>query len=204
MSLTVEERGLRVLVLSADVGEGHVAAARALAEGLRAMGTVDVTVRDGLGAFGPVMRHVIRDGCRWQLRWMPWAYDGLYWLGRHAPPVRAVAARVLALADVLAERAHAEHEQQRQPEGERRLHDGERREQQRRGLQRPAEDAERGAGQPPRAAREARHERRAQAATERDLSRFDRLQRDAEVVHRGGRARGQRSEHDRRNGSAPR
>src|SRR5690348_7118234 len=98
MSLTVDERGLRVLVLSADVGEGHVASARALADGLRAMGTVDVTVRDGLGAFGPVVRHIIRDGYRWQLRWMPWAYDGLYWLGGHVAPVRAVAARVLAAA----------------------------------------------------------------------------------------------------------
>jgi hypothetical protein len=41
MSLTESpQRRCDLLVLSADVGEGHVAAARALSEGLRALGTV--------------------------------------------------------------------------------------------------------------------------------------------------------------------
>lgn len=98
MSLTGTEHRLRVLVLSADVGEGHVAAARALTEGLRELGAVEVVARDGLGAFGIVLRHLIRDGYRWQLRWAPWTYDGMYWMGTHLRPARAVGATVLATA----------------------------------------------------------------------------------------------------------
>ena len=87
---------LRVLVLSADVGEGHVAAARALSEGLRALGTVDVVARDGLSAFGGVTRHMIRDGYRWQLRWAPWTYSAMYWLFNRVAPARALGALALA------------------------------------------------------------------------------------------------------------
>ena len=95
MSATGMEDGPRVLVLSADVGEGHLAAARALADGLRARGAVAVIERDGLVAFGRVLRHVIRDGYRWQLRWAPWSYGAVYWVGSRLPPARAVGARVL-------------------------------------------------------------------------------------------------------------
>jgi processive 1,2-diacylglycerol beta-glucosyltransferase len=101
MSLTESPRrrhALRVLVLSADVGEGHVAAARALSEGLRALGTVDVVQRDGLWAFGAVTRHLIRDGYRWQLHWAPWTYATMYWLFTRLAPARAVGALVLAAA----------------------------------------------------------------------------------------------------------
>jgi UDP-N-acetylglucosamine:LPS N-acetylglucosamine transferase len=99
MSLTERPHGrhaLRVLVLSADVGEGHVAAARALSEGLRALGTVDVVHRDGLSSFGALTRHMIRDGYRWQLRWAPWSYATMYWLFNRVAPARAIGALVLA------------------------------------------------------------------------------------------------------------
>jgi UDP-N-acetylglucosamine:LPS N-acetylglucosamine transferase len=97
MSATGKEGGPRVLVLSADVGEGHLAAARALADGLRA-GGVSVIEHDGLIVFGRVLRHIIRDGYRWQLRWAPWSYGAVYWAGSHLPPARAIGARVLSLA----------------------------------------------------------------------------------------------------------
>ena len=93
---TQRRRDLRVLVLSADVGEGHVAAARALSEGLRALGTVDVVQRDGLSAFGAVTRHLVRDGYRWQLRWAPWTYATMYWLCTHVAPARAIGGFALA------------------------------------------------------------------------------------------------------------
>jgi processive 1,2-diacylglycerol beta-glucosyltransferase len=101
MALTESPRrrhDARVLVLSADVGEGHVAAARALSEGLRALGTVDVVERDGLSAFGPVTRHLIRDGYRWQLRWAPWTYATGYWLFTRLAPARALGAWGLSAA----------------------------------------------------------------------------------------------------------
>jgi processive 1,2-diacylglycerol beta-glucosyltransferase len=69
----------RVLVLSADVGEGHLAAARAIAEGLEQR-DVEVVERDGLVALGRIARHVIRDGYRLQLRLAPWSYSCMYTL----------------------------------------------------------------------------------------------------------------------------
>ena len=79
----------RVLILSADVGEGHAAAARALHEQITAShDDVDVTVIDGLAAMGRLLRPVVEDGYRWQLRFMPWTYTVIYWLLEHVAPVR--------------------------------------------------------------------------------------------------------------------
>jgi processive 1,2-diacylglycerol beta-glucosyltransferase len=88
----------RVLILSADVGEGHAAAARALAAQLTAAPEpTEVTVIDGLGAMGRVLKPVVEDGYRVQLRFMPWTYTLVYGLLNHVPPVRAVATRLLRL-----------------------------------------------------------------------------------------------------------
>ncbi len=78
-----------MLILSADVGEGHAAAARALSEQIEAMtDDVEVTVIDGLAAMGRLLRPVVEDGYRWQLRFMPWTYTVIYWLLEHVAPVR--------------------------------------------------------------------------------------------------------------------
>src|SRR6201994_1231420 len=88
----------RVLILSADVGEGHAAAARALAAQLKAAPEpTEVTVIDGLGAMGRVLKPVVEDGHRVQLRFTPWTYTLVYGLLNHVPPVRAVATRLLRL-----------------------------------------------------------------------------------------------------------
>src|ERR1700722_10379552 len=88
----------RVLILSADVGEGHAAAARALAAQLKAAPEpTEVTVIDGLGAMGRVLKPVVEDGYRVQLRFIPWTYTLIYGLLNHVPPVRAVATRLLRL-----------------------------------------------------------------------------------------------------------
>jgi processive 1,2-diacylglycerol beta-glucosyltransferase len=76
-----------VLILSADVGEGHLAAARALEEDLQARG-VPAIHRDGLSALGRVARAVIRDGYRLQLRVAPWSYSFMYTIFNHVPPLR--------------------------------------------------------------------------------------------------------------------
>ena len=82
----------RVLILSADVGEGHAAAARALAEQIsRSPHPTEVTVIDGLAAMGPFVRPVVEDGYRVQLRFIPWTYTVVYWLLEHVAPVRALA-----------------------------------------------------------------------------------------------------------------
>lgn len=81
--------GRRVLILSADVGEGHAAAARALAEQLAVTAPhAEVAVIDGLAAMGRVLRQVVQDGYRVQLRFLPWSYSIVYWLLEHVAPFR--------------------------------------------------------------------------------------------------------------------
>jgi processive 1,2-diacylglycerol beta-glucosyltransferase len=86
----------RVLVLSADVGEGHAAAARALAQQIESSPQrAEVTVIDGLEAMGRVLRPVVEDGYRVQLRLIPWSYTIIYWLLEHVAPVRLLARKLL-------------------------------------------------------------------------------------------------------------
>jgi UDP-N-acetylglucosamine:LPS N-acetylglucosamine transferase len=97
-SVRAADGGPRVLILSADVGEGHAAAARALAQQIEAApGRASVTVIDGLAAMGPVLRPVVEDGYRVQLRFFPWTYTIVYWLLEHVLPVRWLAKRLLCL-----------------------------------------------------------------------------------------------------------
>jgi processive 1,2-diacylglycerol beta-glucosyltransferase len=102
----------RVLILSADVGEGHAAAARALAGQIEASPHwAEVTVIDGLAAMGRVLRPVVEDGYRVQLRFFPWTYTVVYWLLKHVAPVRIFARRLLcALGSRPLARCIAEHE----------------------------------------------------------------------------------------------
>lgn len=102
----------RVLILSADVGEGHAAAARALAEQIEASPErAEVTVIDGLAAMGPLLRPVVEDGYRVQLRFFPWTYTVIYWMLEHVLPFRLLARRLLcALGSGPLARAIAEHE----------------------------------------------------------------------------------------------
>jgi processive 1,2-diacylglycerol beta-glucosyltransferase len=77
------------LILSAEVGEGHAAAARALAQQIEdSPDLAEVVVIDGLAAMGRVLRQVVQDGYRVQLRFLPWSYSIVYWLLEHVPPVR--------------------------------------------------------------------------------------------------------------------
>jgi processive 1,2-diacylglycerol beta-glucosyltransferase len=91
-------RARRVLILSADVGEGHAAAARALADQIdNSPEQAEVTIIDGLAAMGRVLRPVVEDGYRVQLRLVPWTYTLVYWLLEHVAPIRWLARRLLYL-----------------------------------------------------------------------------------------------------------
>jgi UDP-N-acetylglucosamine:LPS N-acetylglucosamine transferase len=88
-----------VLILSADVGEGHAAAARALAQQIESSEQgAEVEVIDGLAAMGPLVRPVVEDGYRVQLRFFPWTYTLVYWLLEKVLPVRLLTRRLLCLA----------------------------------------------------------------------------------------------------------
>lgn len=93
-----ERRRRRVLILSADVGEGHAAAARALARQIETSEhPAEVTVIDGLAAMGRLLQPVVEDGYRVQLRFIPWTYTLVYGLLERVPPVRWMARRLLCL-----------------------------------------------------------------------------------------------------------
>ena len=47
-----------------------------------------MTVIDGLAAMGRVLKPVVEDGYRVQLRFIPWTYTIVYGLLNHVPPVR--------------------------------------------------------------------------------------------------------------------
>jgi UDP-N-acetylglucosamine:LPS N-acetylglucosamine transferase len=87
---------VRVLILTADVGHGHVAAGLAVADDLRLRGC-EPDVQDGLVALGAVARHIIRDGYRLQLRIAPWSYAVMYALITYVPGVRWAGAHALSL-----------------------------------------------------------------------------------------------------------
>lgn len=86
----------RVLILSAEEGEGHRAVARALQAEL-ADEPAEVVVHDALQHLGRVIPFMSRDIYRVQLRWMTWTY----WLECQFfalfPPGRALARMGLAL-----------------------------------------------------------------------------------------------------------
>ena len=52
---------------------------------------------DGLAAMGRVLRQVVQDGYRVQLRFLPWSYTLVYWLLEHVAPVRWLTRRQLCL-----------------------------------------------------------------------------------------------------------
>ncbi len=89
---------MRVVILTADVGEGHAAAARALADELRAeRPDCRVFVLDALAGLGAFLRYVLRDAYRWQLRRAPWIFGLLFGLLARSAPLRALGRTGLAL-----------------------------------------------------------------------------------------------------------
>lgn len=87
------ERTLRVLILSAEEGEGHRAVARALSADLSARyGRVEIVVRDALEGLGRVIPYLTRDVYRKQLNnSFSWTYGVECNVFARFPPGRAVA-----------------------------------------------------------------------------------------------------------------
>jgi UDP-N-acetylglucosamine:LPS N-acetylglucosamine transferase len=88
---------LRVLLLTAEEGDGHFATARALTEELLAERAAEVYVWDVFkGGFGRLVPFFSRDAYRVQLRRAPWTYGLEYTLFTRFPPTRGVARAGLA------------------------------------------------------------------------------------------------------------
>jgi processive 1,2-diacylglycerol beta-glucosyltransferase len=86
----------RVLILSAEEGEGHRAVARAL-EAELATESADVIVHDALQHVGRVIPFMSRDVYRVQLRCLTWTYGVECFFFARFPPGRAIARTGLAL-----------------------------------------------------------------------------------------------------------
>jgi UDP-glucose 4-epimerase len=84
-----EERPPRVLVLTADIGEGHDLPARIIKADLeQEIPGAEVEIVNGLQAMGRICSAVARDGSRFAFRWMPWLFDLQYWLITKFAPTR--------------------------------------------------------------------------------------------------------------------
>jgi UDP-glucose 4-epimerase len=84
-----ETRDPRVLVLTADIGEGHDLPARMIAADLeKEVSGVEVTIDNGLEAMGKVTAAVVRGGSRFTFRRAPWVFDVQYWLFAKFAPTR--------------------------------------------------------------------------------------------------------------------
>jgi len=91
-------RSPRVLIVSADIGEGHDAPARVLAAGVREeRPDAEVEIIDGLDAMGPTMARVIRDGTEIVFGRLAFLYDLEYWLIVHFAPARWLAGTLMYL-----------------------------------------------------------------------------------------------------------
>ncbi|HEY1688065.1 MAG TPA: glycosyltransferase [Solirubrobacteraceae bacterium] len=102
----------KILILSADVGEGHAAAARALKQQIeRSDPQAEAIIVDGLAAMGPLLRPVVQEGYRIQLHVAPWTYTVVYWLLEHVLPIRWLARKLLCTcgARPLRRHIHAHH-----------------------------------------------------------------------------------------------
>ena len=90
--------GVGVLVLTAPVAEGHLAAARALSEGLAATGEGVLVVQDALDALPRPVRWLLADAYRWQLGAAPWLFDWLFAGLRRSRVLRSLARTALSVA----------------------------------------------------------------------------------------------------------
>lgn len=87
-----EERPPRVLVLTADIGEGHDLPARIIKADLEEeVPGAEVEIADGLKAMGRILTAIVRGGSKVTFRWMPWLFDAQYWLITKFAPTRWLA-----------------------------------------------------------------------------------------------------------------
>jgi UDP-N-acetylglucosamine:LPS N-acetylglucosamine transferase len=83
---------MRVLILSADIGEGHDLPARALRDAIAAQDpSAEVAIRDALEIAGPIVRGMVRESAEVILGRLVWLFDLQYWLIARFPPTRAIA-----------------------------------------------------------------------------------------------------------------
>ena len=91
-----ESKPRKVLIISADIGEGHDLPARAVAREFHDEDPdAQVSVVNGLPAMGWLLTHVLRENSAFMFRWVPWWFDFQYRLFMNVAPTRWLARRLL-------------------------------------------------------------------------------------------------------------
>ncbi|MDQ6746266.1 MAG: NAD-dependent epimerase/dehydratase family protein [Actinomycetota bacterium] len=86
----------KVLIISADIGEGHDLPARAVAREFKDEDPdALVSIVNGLPAMGPVLTKVLRENSAFMFRWLPRLFDLQYMLFMYFAPTRWLARRLL-------------------------------------------------------------------------------------------------------------
>jgi UDP-glucose 4-epimerase len=94
-----ESRPRHVLIISADIGEGHDLPARAVAREFKDEDPdAQVSIVNGLPAMGTVVTKVLRENSAFMFRWLPWLFDLQYSLFMYFRPTRWLAKRLLYAA----------------------------------------------------------------------------------------------------------
>ncbi len=94
----LEDREPRVLILTADIGEGHDLPARVIKADLEAeLPDATVEIDNGLEAMGKLLSAVVRGGSRFTFRWANWLFDIQYWLITKFGPTRWLAHHLMYL-----------------------------------------------------------------------------------------------------------
>jgi UDP-N-acetylglucosamine:LPS N-acetylglucosamine transferase len=93
-----ESRPRQILIISADIGEGHDLPARAVAREFKDEDPdAQVSIVNGLPAMGPILTHTLRENSAFMFRWVPWLFDLQYTLFMYFPPTRWLAKKLLMM-----------------------------------------------------------------------------------------------------------
>lgn len=91
-----EAKPRQVLIISADIGEGHDLPARAVAREFKDEDPdAQVSVVNGLPAMGPILTKTLRENSAFMFQYLPWLFDFQYWLFMYFAPTRWLARRLL-------------------------------------------------------------------------------------------------------------
>jgi UDP-glucose 4-epimerase len=93
-----ESHPRKVLIISADIGEGHDLPARAVAREFRDEDPdAQVSIVNGLPAMGGFLTRVLRENSAFMFQWVPWWFDFQYRLFMQVAPTRWLARTLLRL-----------------------------------------------------------------------------------------------------------
>ena len=91
-----EAKPRQVLIISADIGEGHDLPARAVAREFRDEDPdANISIVNGLPAMGPILTKVLRENSAFMFTFVPWLFDLQYKLFMNFGPTRWLSRRLL-------------------------------------------------------------------------------------------------------------